>query len=204
MKNLFKVSKIQLTIYKPLVIVQCLLIFSFFFVYFIPSGNSNKEIGPKKVFAINEEKKYEKVFISRIIDGDTFETFDKKVIRVIGVNAPEDTKEKERFGDVATSFAKENLEGRFVFIEKDVSETDKYGRLLRHIWFTKPTDDERNDYDFVIENNYAAQLLSVGYAKPMSIDPDISFKEMYTTIGQKAKDDNLGLWTINSITKGDF
>lgn len=199
-----KVSKIQITINKPLIVIYSILIMSFA-LNFLPNLNfSSKKINLKEVLAANEDIQYEKVFISRIIDGDTFETFDKRVIRIIGVNAPEDTTEKERFGDVATTFAKENLEGRFVYLEKDVSETDKYGRLLRHIWYTKPTNEERKDYDFLVKNNFSAKLLSVGYAKTMSIDPDTSLKDMYTLIAQKAKDNNLGLWTINSITKGDF
>lgn len=203
MKRSLKTTKIEITICKPLIVLPILCTI---LVLLTNIGVKNREVRSvnlTKVLAMKETQ-YEKVLITRVIDGDTFETIDKRKIRVVGVNAPEDTTTKERFGEVATLFAKETLEGKFVYIEKDTSETDKYDRLLRHIWLTKPNENERNDYDFIKENSYAGKLLDLGYGKPMSIDPDISLKDTYTLIAQKAKDKKLGLWGINSTTKGDF
>lgn len=203
MKRTYKTIKIEYTIYKPLIILPILCLLFIVLTNKTFRGNEFDNVNITKVLVASDSQ-YEKVLIKRVIDGDTFETSDKRIIRVVGANAPEDTTTKERFGEVATLFAKETLEGKYVYLEKDISETDKYDRLLRHIWLTKPNENERNNYDFIRENSYAGKLLNLGYAKPMSIEPDISLKEIYTLIAQNAKENNLGLWAVNSTTKGDF
>lgn len=87
--------------------------------------------------------------LDRVIDGDTIiATIDRKDgkhqarIRLIGFNAPEDTKTKEPGGAEATQHLKDLLgePGTKLLIEYDMSQgmTDKYDRTLAHVWTTVP------------------------------------------------------------------
>lgn len=190
-------------IHQPTIILFIFVLCSFLLWNFNISLKEREPLELQNVMAMGDET-YEKVFISRVIDGDTFETRNKKIIRLIGINTPENTKVKERFGDIATKYARENLEGKYVFLEKDISETDKYERYLRNVWLKKPTDLEKEDFDFIKENNFAAKLLSLGYAKTMTIEPDTKLEKIYKKIAEQSKEEGKGLWGFNSITKGDF
>lgn len=197
-------------IHKPSLIAGVLSILFFFFFNFdfnfkVKNNSNSNSINIKEVFAQNSDSVYEKVFVSRIIDGDTIELKDKRVIRIIGINAPEDTKIKEAFGDYATEYAKEILEKKYVYLQKDSSDLDKYNRLLRTIWLTKPSEqDDIKNIQFLKDNNFAAKLLEKGYAKPMSIEPNINLKELYTTIAIESQENKKGIWGITKQTRGDF
>lgn len=66
--------------------------------------------------------------------------FDGRRVQLIGVNTPESTTRHEPYGKEAKQDAKEKLTGRQVWLQKDVSETDRYGRLLRLVWLEIPSD----------------------------------------------------------------
>lgn len=87
--------------------------------------------------------------LDRVIDGDTIiATVDRKDgekqlrIRLLGFNAPEDTKTKEPGGAEATQHLKDLLgePGSALLVEYDMSQgmTDKYDRTLAHVWTTAP------------------------------------------------------------------
>ncbi|WP_243149726.1 thermonuclease family protein [Thermaerobacter sp. PB12/4term] len=54
-------------------------------------------------------------------------------VRLIGVDTPETTKVVEPYGREATAFTRKRLLGKTVYLEKDVSEKDRYGRALRYV-----------------------------------------------------------------------
>lgn len=67
--------------------------------------------------------------VSRVIDGDTFKIGDISV-RLICIDAPE----LESGGEGAKNFLESLILNKIVRLEKDVSETDKYNRLLRYAY----------------------------------------------------------------------
>ncbi|MEA2016532.1 MAG: thermonuclease family protein [Actinomycetota bacterium] len=67
----------------------------------------------------------------RVIDGDTIELENGDIVRYIGINTPETD---EFYGDIATSKNSDLVLNKTLRLEKDVSETDKYGRLLRYVY----------------------------------------------------------------------
>ena len=83
--------------------------------------------------------------VIRVIDGDTIEVaIDDRTftVRYIGVDTPETVhpeKPVEWMGPEASAVNKELVEGKTVYLEKDVSETDKYDRLLRYIFLADGT-----------------------------------------------------------------
>jgi endonuclease YncB( thermonuclease family) len=91
------------------------------------------------------------------VDGDTIEVAidgQEYKVRYIGIDTPESVDPRrpvECFGKEAADKNQELVEGKIVGLEKDVSETDAFGRLLRYVWL-----------DGRLIN---ARLVSAGYAR---------------------------------------
>ncbi|WP_318247590.1 thermonuclease family protein [Bacillus infantis] len=47
----------------------------------------------------------------------------------------------EAYGKEASRYTFQSLKGKKVWLQKDVSETDRYGRDLRIVWLEVPSDD---------------------------------------------------------------
>ena len=115
--------------------------------------------------------------VTRVVDGDTVELADDSKVRFIGINTPE--KEENYYTE-----AKENLENlvldQQVFLTKDVSNTDKYGRKLRYVF----TEDK-----FV-----NAEQVSAGLASSFEYPPDTKYQFLFNCLETEAKDAGLGIW----------
>lgn len=115
--------------------------------------------------------------VAYVLDGDTIELTDGRRVRYIGIDAPE---LEECFSDEATAENKLLVEGESVRLEKDISDVDDYGRLLRYVF----TDDE-----FVNE-----KLVRNGFARAWNVPPDIVYKDELFPSQELAKTNSLGLW----------
>ena len=69
--------------------------------------------------------------VTEIIDGDTFVIGNGETVRLICVDTPE---QGESGYEEAKDFLSFLVLGREVRLEKDVSERDQYGRLLRYVY----------------------------------------------------------------------
>ncbi|MGN7176922.1 thermonuclease family protein [Paenibacillus sp. FSL R5-0490] len=146
----------------------------------------------------------ELVTVGRVVDGDTIETSDGRKVRLIGVNTPESTTRVEEYGKEASQFTTSELTGKKVWVQKDVSDTDRYGRLLRIIWLDIPADDM--DEDEIREKMFNAHLVLNGYAEPSTYNPDVKYSEYFREFGREAREANKGLWALGDegTTKGDL
>jgi micrococcal nuclease len=118
--------------------------------------------------------------VTRIVDGDTLDVVvagDEETVRLIGINSPEDG---ECLADVATDRLAELVEGRDVRLERDVSDRDQFGRLLRYVWL---------DEVFVNE-----QLVREGMAVARRYPPDVSRAEELEAAEESARESGLGIW----------
>jgi endonuclease YncB( thermonuclease family) len=70
--------------------------------------------------------------VTRVIDGDTFETVTGEKVRLIGINCPELT---DIFGEEARIYLSQIIEGQTIDLISDniSNDRDRYGRLLRYI-----------------------------------------------------------------------
>ena len=106
-----------------------------------------------------------------VIDGDTIKvSIDGQVytVRYIGIDTPETVhpdKAVERMGPEASAANARLVMGQVVRLEKDVSETDHYGRLLRYIWVG----------DLMVN----AELVRLGYAQVSTYPPDVKYQETF-------------------------
>jgi len=124
--------------------------------------------------------------VTSVVDGDTIRvTIDGQsfTLRYIGIDTPE-TKDPndpvECFGAEATAANTALVEGQTVLLEKDVSETDRYGRLLRYVWLGETLVNE--------------ELVAQGFAVSSTFPPDVKYQERFTVAERQARDSDLGLW----------
>lgn len=130
---------------------------------------------------------YEVALVTRAIDGDTIEISGGKIVRYIGIDAPEVSKGEECFSDQAKRKNEELVLNREVELIKDISETDKYGRLLRYVYL----NDIDGDSQKVFVNDY---LVREGFAKAANYPPDETFAQEFKQAEREAFEENKGLW----------
>lgn len=146
----------------------------------------------------------ELVTVGRVVDGDTIVTADGRKIRLVGVNTPESTTRIEEYGKEASNYTKSKLNGKQIWMQKDVSETDRYGRYLRIIWLSVPSDDM--DENEIRTKMFNADLVLNGYAEPSTYPPDVKYSEYFVKFAREAREANKGLWAFGEegTTKGDL
>lgn len=146
---------------------------------------------------LNNELKLEEVEVTRVIDGDTFECVingKTQKVRLIGVDTPEsvhpDKNKNTEEGKKASDYTKEKLQGKKVGLEYDVQKNDKYGRILAYVW------NESKMYNL--------ELLEKGYAKVMTIPPNIKYSELFLEKQKIAQETNQGFWNKEGETNGNI
>lgn len=130
----------------------------------------------------------ERALVTKVIDGDTIVVNDKLTVRFIGIDTPETVDPRRPvacFGKEASNKTKSLLSGKDVILQKDVSETDKYGRLLRYVFL--PLPDGQN----LFVNDY---LVREGYAKVLTYPPDVKYNEQFRQAEREARENKRGLW----------
>lgn len=138
----------------------------------------------------------EKARVVKVVDGDTIELEDGRKVRYIGIDTPETVKPNtpvQCMGKEASLANKELVQGKEVEMEKDVSETDRYGRLLRYVYVGD-----------VMVNQY---LVSEGYAYSSSYPPDVKYQEIFREAQRQAQESEKGLWgrcEVSSDTQSNY
>lgn len=124
--------------------------------------------------------------VARIIDGDTIDVFIEGQtyrVRYTGIDTPETvhpTRGVEPYGKEASERNRQLVEGKTVMLKKDISETDRFGRLLRYVYV-----------DDVMVN---AQLVAEGYARVSTFPPDVKYAEDFVALERDARENRVGLW----------
>ncbi|MBL7160252.1 MAG: thermonuclease family protein [Candidatus Aenigmarchaeota archaeon] len=128
--------------------------------------------------------KGETFLVERVIDGDTLVIEGGERVRLLGIDTPETG---QHLFSEATSILKELVEGKLVRLEKDITDRDKYDRLLRYIHINGM---------FV-----NTELLKHGMASTLFYEPDIRYQEEFLQAEALAREAGLGVWAFPA---GDF
>ncbi len=131
---------------------------------------------------IKTEKSFYKVI--RVIDGDTIEINTSQRVRLICIDTPETN---EYYYSEASIYLDNLILNKEVELVKDISEIDRYGRLLRYIYL--------GDGTFVNE-----MIVYNGYGRAYPYSPDTSKCPIIQQAEQYAKSNNLGIW--GEVIKG--
>jgi micrococcal nuclease len=126
--------------------------------------------------------------VRRVIDGDTIELSDGRLVRYLGIDAPEVRRkvgdqwvvDPEPFGLAATEANRQLVERRRVRLEYDAQRRDRYGRVLAYV--------------YVEDRMVNEALVEAGYAQPMTIPPNVRYADRFRILAREARRAGRGLW----------
>ncbi len=110
-------------------------------------------------------------------------------VRLIGMDTPETNGAPICYGQEATAYTQQLIDaaGDKLWLEKDVSETDRYGRLLRYVWLTPSSGS-------AVGKMLDEMLVSGGYAQVSTFPPDVKYADRFVEAERAAKATRRGLW----------
>jgi endonuclease YncB( thermonuclease family) len=120
--------------------------------------------------------------VKRVPDGDGAALEDGRRVRYIGIDTPEISSHgrPEPYAQEAKELNQALVVGKQVRLERDRSDTDGYGRLLRYVWAG----------DLLVN----AELVRRGAAFALPIPPDTRHQELFARLEAEARRQRRGLW----------
>jgi micrococcal nuclease len=125
--------------------------------------------------------------VVQVLDGDTIVVRraggPDETIRLLGVDTPEThhpRKPVQCYGPEAAAYTARRLTGRVVRLESDVESRDKYGRRLAYV--------------YVDGRRYDDELLRLGYARLLVIEPNTAHARTMLADELAARREKRGLW----------
>ena len=136
--------------------------------------------------------------VVRVIDGDTIEVvtgvFQRaETVRYIGIDTPETVhpdRPVEAFGREATQANRELVGWTIVWLETDVTDRDRYGRLLRYVYV------EVNGRRLLVN----AELVRRGLAVSNPFPPDTAHQAVIAKAEAEARKAKRGIWSLVTPT----
>jgi micrococcal nuclease len=135
-------------------------------------------------------------FVKEVIDGDTLILNNNERVRLLGINTPE---HNQYYFEEAREVLEVLVLGKKIKLEKDITDKDVYGRLLRYIF---------TDNLFVNE-----EMVKRGFANTFTFSPDVKYTDKFLEAEKLVRDRDIGLWAksnysgieinINSDAAGD-
>ncbi|WP_277376469.1 thermonuclease family protein [Paenibacillus polymyxa] len=144
----------------------------------------------------SEQPKHIPITLIAGTDGDTFKATvqgKEEKIRLLLVDTPESVKQGtpvQPFAKEASAFTLKQLKQGNLSLELDVSERDKYGRLLGYVW--------------VGDNMLNEMLIEKGYARVAYINPpNVKYVDQFKEIQATAQKSGIGIWSIENYAQED-
>lgn len=133
--------------------------------------------------------------VIKVVDGDTMDVDINGTVerlRLIGIDTPETVdprKDVQCFGKEASDKSKELLEGKYVTLESDSSQSirDKYKRLLVYVFMSDGT-------------NFNKYMIEEGYAYEYTYDSAYKYQSEFKEAQNNARNSNKGLWNPSTCS----
>ncbi len=204
--------------YKDFIAIIILLFGGYFLGNSVVKCNQNKTVqksteqcNSKEVKDINNQEEKNRIFklntiinssdrnfkimeremVKYVIDGDTIILNNGKKVRYISINTPE---RGECWYRQAKKKNQELIEGRQIFLEKDISNYDKYQRILRYVYvpiLKKGVFKDSNNSKMYFVN---MELVKAGLARVREYKPDLKYLKELKEVEKYAKQNKIGLW----------
>jgi micrococcal nuclease len=180
---------------KTLLLIFAFLIFFSLINQFLNQPNQrnssySKNLPQSKITPSTKIASTEAFLVTKVIDGDTIVLENGEKVRYLGIDTPElnhPKKKVECFAYQAHEKNKELVLGKKVFLQKDISEKDKYGRLLRYVFLDEKMSTDEGSF----VNLY---LVKNGFAYAATFPPDVNYTDLFLKAQKEAYQKNLGLW----------
>lgn len=130
----------------------------------------------------------ERAVVNKVVDGDTIKLEDGRTVRFIGIDTPETVDPRRPvgcFGKEASNETKSLLSGKIVILQKDISDTDKYKRILRYVYLPLENGETLFVQDYLVRE---------GFAYVYTYPPDVKFNEQLKEAEVQARENMRGLW----------
>ncbi len=130
----------------------------------------------------------EEAVVEKALDGDTVKIEDGRLVRYIGINAPETRKKQEGdwiydpepFAEKAKFFNQNLVKGKKVRLEYDTRKKDVHNRLLAYVYAGN-----------VFVNG---EIIRQGYALSYFFPPNLKYADKLLSLEQEARENNRGFW----------
>lgn len=125
-----------------------------------------------------QEERISDTRVAFVLDGDTFELENGERVRLVGIDAPE-------AGEPHFSSSRNALialiDKKEVHLQQDVTNRDKYDRLLRLVW---------------VEDTFVnLEMVRQGWASAHTFPPDVTHQEAFGAAEQTAVRARRGIWS---------
>ena len=176
-----------------LVIVLLMVAFNMAQSYLNPPAPSAPQSEASSSAAPQVSNNMQAVVVTHVSDGDTLKVQlpdgTKTHVRLVGIDTPESVAMEEsrnsEEGVVASDYTKTLVhKGQTVWLERDESDTDHYGRLLRYVWLEPPADPSNEDE--IASKMLDAILVREGYAQVKRYWPDVKHHDLFMRWGNEA------------------
>ncbi len=118
--------------------------------------------------------------VIEVIDGDTIVIDSGEYVRYIGIDAPEVLPRNEAYGFASWQLNREFVEGKEVTLERDKSNKDEDGRLLRYVY---------------VGNLFVnAEMVRRGLAKAVADPPNLENQKHLEGLEVVARESRRGMW----------
>ncbi len=127
--------------------------------------------------------------VTRVVDGDTIHVDlegTDETVRYIGVDTPESVKADtpvQCYAKQASAANRALVGRRDVRLRFDAERRDRFGRLLAYVY-------RADDGTFV-----NAALVRDGYARPLTVPPNVRHAERFAALARQARERGRGLWS---------
>ena len=123
---------------------------------------------PSQFSCVPRQNPREIAYVEKVIDGDSILVKMNNIlyeVRYIGINTPEFDSPQEAAAQNATDINRELVQGKTIWMVKDIRERDKYQRLLRFV--------------FVGDTFVNYELVRLGVAEVIDYPPDLSCQTVF-------------------------
>jgi len=139
------------------------------------------------------------VRVVEVVDGDTVRVDlngEERPVRLIGIDTPESVAPDtpvEPFALAARDANAALVADREVVLEKDVSETDRFDRLLRYVWL--PPDGSAEEGELSAAWRLVnLELARAGLAEAIDYPPDTKYSALLNAAEAEARAAGRGMW----------
>ncbi len=134
----------------------------------------------------------ESAMVEDTVDGDTVRISGGKLVRYIGIDAPELRRKKggswlydpTPFSKEAYDLNRRLVEGKSVRLEYDEEKRDKYNRVLAYLYIGD-----------VFVNG---EMVRAGLAKASIYPPNAKYAGLLMSLEKDAKESKVGMWGVNN------
>jgi micrococcal nuclease len=146
-------------------------------------------LAPTRAFGEGPQGPTVQALVVDIVDGDTIKVeIDGQVypLRYIGIDSPEIGLP---YADDATIADEQLVDGATVYLETDVSDTDRFDRLLRYVWLARGSG-------WLLVNR---ELVRLGEAVSAAYPPDTKYQALFDAAQVEALAAAVGIWSATPV-----